>query len=68
MYNEYRILNLYEIDIYFVGKFMFNFFAKIYLMLFTISSHIITQFMSTIPEALNIYTYTCVYQIWQKLE
>ena len=34
MYNEYRILNLYEINIYLVGKFMF--FMKAYLMHLTI--------------------------------
>ena len=68
MYNEYRILRLYGINLYLLGKFVFQVFHEdvpnVFDNFFTYNS----QFMSTIPGVLNIYTYPCVYQTWPKLE
>ena len=60
MYNEFRILNLYEINLYLVGKFMFKVFHEDVPNVF--DNFFTDEFMSTMPGVLNIYTYPCVYQ------
>ena len=57
MFKESGLLNLKDINVYLVGKFMYNGIIKKFLMYLRVSLCTITKFMNIIPE--HRLTYMC---------